>query len=137
MLDANHKRVQGVMLPPSGSKPLGEADEVRLVDRVENLYHSALDNLVLHGGDAEGALPPIRLWDLDTPRRLCPVGPPMNAGFQVAKAILQTLSVGIPRHPVHTRRRVPLQPVIGLLKQRCVDVMQQGGEPLRFSRRNA
>lgn len=49
----------------------------------------------------------------------------MNAGFRVAQAILQTLSVGIPRHPVHTRRRVPLQPVRGLLKQQRVDVVQR------------
>jgi hypothetical protein len=56
----------------------------------------------------------------------------VDAGLKVAKSRVQALPVGIPCHPVHTGRRVPLQPVIGPVKQRGVDVMQQGGELFRF-----
>src|SRR3954454_10542608 len=66
VLNANHKRVQRVVLAPSGPKPVGEADEVRLVDCVENLDDRALDDLVLQRGDAERALPPVRLRDVGT-----------------------------------------------------------------------
>ena len=66
MLNADHQRVQGVVLAPSGSKPVGEADEVRLVDRIEHLDHRALDDLVLEPRDAERALSPVRFWDVGT-----------------------------------------------------------------------
>src|SRR5271157_6347099 len=56
-LDADRKRVQRVVLSPSGPEPVGEAEEVRLVDRIENLYHRALDNFVLQRRDAERPLP--------------------------------------------------------------------------------
>jgi hypothetical protein len=56
----------------------------------------------------------------------------MDAAFEVAQPRLQALPVGIPRHPVHTGRRLALQPAIGLVQQLCVDVVQQGGEPFPF-----
>ena len=131
-LDAHREGVQRIVLSPPGPEPIGEAEEVRLVDRIENLHHRALDDLVLQCGDAERALPSVRFRDVGTARRLCPVGAPVDAAFKVAQPCVQALPVGAPRHPVHTRRGIPLQPVIGLLKQRRVDVVQQGGELFRF-----
>ena len=49
------------MLPTPRSESVGKAQEVGLVDRVEDLGHGALENLILHGGDAQGPLTPIRL----------------------------------------------------------------------------
>ena len=65
-LDAHRERVQRIVLSPSGPEPVGEAEEVRLVDRIENLYHRALDNLVLQRRNAERALPAVRFRDVGT-----------------------------------------------------------------------
>ncbi len=45
--DADRERIQRVMLSPPGPEPVGEADKVLLVDRVENFNHGTLDDLVL------------------------------------------------------------------------------------------
>src|ERR1700677_4618622 len=83
-LDANRKCVQRIVLSPSRPEPVGEAEEVRLVDRIENLYHRALDNLVFQRRDTERALPSVRFRDVGTQRRLCPVGASVDAAFEVA-----------------------------------------------------
>ena len=123
-LDADRERVQRIMLSPSGPKPVGEAEEVRLVDRIENLDHGALDNLILQRRDPQRPLPAIRFRDVGTKARLCPIGAKMDTAFKVAQMRFQSLSVGVPCHPVHTGRRVPFQPVVRLAQQRCVDVVQ-------------
>jgi hypothetical protein len=66
-----------------GPEPIGEAEEVRLIDRIENLYHRTLDNLVFQRRDAERPLPAVRFRDVDTPRWLCPVGAPVDAAFEI------------------------------------------------------
>src|ERR1039458_4839317 len=50
-LDARRERVQRVVLSPGacpcegrGPEPIGEAEEVRFVDGIENLHHRALDD---------------------------------------------------------------------------------------------
>ena len=65
-LDANRERVQRVVLSPSRPEPVGEADEVRLVDRIENLHHRALDDLVLQRRDPQRPLPAVRFRDVGT-----------------------------------------------------------------------
>ena len=55
-------------------------------------------------GDAERALPPVRLRDVHPPRRARPVGAPVDPVVQVPEVRPQILPVGVPRHPVHTRR---------------------------------
>ena len=45
--DADRERIQRVMLSPPGPEPVGEADKVLLVDRIENFNHGTLDDLVL------------------------------------------------------------------------------------------
>ena len=62
------------MLTPSGPEPVGEADKVLLVDRIENLNHGALDNLVFERRDPQRPLPAIRFRNVGTKARLCPVG---------------------------------------------------------------
>ena len=53
----DRKRVQCIVLSPSRSEPVGEANKVLLVDRIENLHHSALDNLVFQRCDPQRPLP--------------------------------------------------------------------------------
>ena len=51
--DPDRERVQRIMLGAPRSEPVGEADEVRLVDAVEHLNDGALEDLVLQRGDTE------------------------------------------------------------------------------------
>ena len=68
-LNADRERVQRVVLSPSGSKPVGEAEEVRLVDRIQNLDQCALDDLVFQRRDAERPLPAVGFGDVGAARR--------------------------------------------------------------------
>jgi hypothetical protein len=64
--DADCERIQRVVLSPARPEPVGEADKVLLVDRIENLDHSALDDLVLQCRDPQRPLPAVRLWNVGT-----------------------------------------------------------------------
>ena len=77
-------------------EPVGEAEEVRLVDGVQHLHHRPLDDLVLQRGDAERPLPAVGLGDVLPPRRLRPVGTPLYASVQVSEVALETRLVLVP-----------------------------------------
>src|ERR1039457_4557281 len=58
----------------------------------------------------------------------------MNSSMEVRNSGLQSVSIFLPRHLVHSRCRLPFQVQVAAAKQIDVDVMQQGGEPhLRVS----
>src|ERR1700720_3875824 len=52
---------------PRGPKSVRETEEVFLVDRVQQRDHRPLDVLVLKARNREGALPAIRLGNIDPP----------------------------------------------------------------------
>jgi len=112
-----------------GPKSVGEAEEVVLVDGVQDLDDGALQELVLQRGDAEGPQPPVRLRDLDPARRLGSVAPAMKPSVQVLKPALQVLPVGLPGHAVHPRCGLRTQRPVGLTKVLDRDVVQERGEP--------
>ena len=66
------------MLTTPGPKPIGETEEVLLVDRVQHLDHRPLKDLVLHRGDTERPQPPVRLRYEHPARRHRSVRTPMN-----------------------------------------------------------
>jgi predicted P-loop ATPase/GTPase len=51
--DPDRERVQRIVRAASGSEPVREPDEVRLVDRVEHLHDGTLEDLVLQRRDAK------------------------------------------------------------------------------------
>jgi len=53
--------IQRIVRSASGSEPVGEPEEVLLVDDVEDHDERALDNLVFQRGDRQRPLPAIRL----------------------------------------------------------------------------
>ena len=63
-IDPVGERVQRVVLRAPGTEPVGEAEEVRLVDSVQHLHERALDDLVLQRRDAERPLPAVGLRDV-------------------------------------------------------------------------
>jgi hypothetical protein len=110
-------------------EPVGEADEVRLVDAVEHLHDGTLKDLVLKRRDPERALAPIRLRDIRPSCRLGPVAAAMDPTEQILEVALQIPPVGLPRHPVRPGRSPRVQCPIGRSQTVSVDVMQQRGEP--------
>ena len=67
LADPDRERVQRIMRAAPGPEPVGEAEEVFLVDRVQHRGHRPLDDLVLQRGDRQRALPAVRLRDVDPP----------------------------------------------------------------------
>ena len=75
---AVRERIQRVMLAAPRPESVREAEEVRLVDRVQYLHHRPLDDLVLQRRDAQWPLPPIGFGDVLSPGRLRPVRTPVH-----------------------------------------------------------
>ena len=117
------------MLAASGAEPIRESEEILLVDRIQHLDQRALDDLVLQRGDAERALPPVRLRDEPTPRRLRPVGSSVDSAVQVLEADLEVMAVILPRYAIDARGRLALEREVGFPELIAIDVVQERGEP--------
>jgi hypothetical protein len=50
------QRVQRIVLATAGPESIGEAQEVFLVDRLQDIHDRLLDDLVLQAEDAQGSL---------------------------------------------------------------------------------
>jgi hypothetical protein len=111
------------------SKPVGEADEVRLVDAVEHLDDGPLEDLVLQRGDTERPQPPIPLRDIRPSGRPRPIAPAMDPRVQIVEVCLQIPPVVLPRHAVHPRRGLRTQRPIGRPQAIDIDMVQKRGEP--------
>jgi len=59
------QRIQRLMLAASRTKSIREAEEVLLIDMVEDGDHCVLDDLVLQCGDPERTLPSVAFLDVD------------------------------------------------------------------------
>jgi hypothetical protein len=63
----------------SGSKAIREAEEVGLIDGIQDLSDCSLDNLVLKSRNAERPLTAIRFGDVYAANGPCPIPPRVNA----------------------------------------------------------
>src|SRR5216683_2133199 len=127
--DPGRQRIQRIMRAAPWPEPIGEAQEVRLIDGIQHLDDGTLDDLVFQRGDAERPQPPVRLRDVRPPGRPCPVTACMQPPVQVLKVAIQVLAVGCPRHPVHARRGLGTDRPVGPPQPAQADVVQQRGEP--------
>ena len=100
--DPDAQRVQRVMRAPPGSKPVAEAEEVFLVDRVQHRRRRPLDDLVLQRGDRQRSLSSVRLGYVDPPARRRPIRSPMDPRMQVLELAPE---VAIRSPPTSVRRR--------------------------------
>src|SRR5262249_45198039 len=91
-----------------------EADEFRLVDRLQQPPHRLLDDLVLQRRDTDRPRRAVPFRDLDAAYRLRVVASTVNAAYQVAQALVETLAVRFPRDPVHPCRRLPSKALVCL-----------------------
>src|SRR6516162_11544368 len=127
--DPDGERVQRFVRATPGPEPVGETEEVLLVHGVQYLHHRTLEDLVLQGGDAERALPPVRLRYVHPARRARPVGTAVDTAEQVFEVFSQILPVGVPRHLIDTRCSLRVDRHIGRPQAIQADVMQQRSEP--------
>jgi hypothetical protein len=91
------------------SKPVRKAEKVLLIDRIEYLHRSTLDNFILQRRDPERPLSSIFFLDELTPRGQRPIGAAVNASMQIHKLGFQVLPVLVPRRAIHSRRRISLK----------------------------
>ncbi len=103
------ERVQRIVLAASGSEPIAEAQELRLIDRRQDHDHRRLDDLILQGCDAERPLPAIRLRNVCPTRWQRPIRACVKPPMQVGEFALAAFLVGIPCHRVDPRCRAPLE----------------------------
>jgi hypothetical protein len=52
----------------------------------------------------------------------------MDPSMEVDQPFLQSVSIFLPRHSVHSFRRMPVQAVLAAAEQIDIDMVQQGGE---------
>jgi hypothetical protein len=117
------------MLTAPGPEPIGERHKVLFVNLVEDRHHGLLDDLILQGCDAQGALPSIGVRDVGSLGRLRSIRPPMDSAMQVCQLLIQARLVLLPRYPIHSRCSIPLQGVAAVPQQTDSDMVEQRGEP--------
>ena len=129
--DAHRERIQRLMWIATRPESVGETEEVLLVDCVEHLDDGALDDFILQRGNTERPLPPVRLADVRSANRLCPVRPPLKPLREPLEVLFQSFAVVAPGLAINARSGVSLDAEIGRTQPfDVVDVMQERGEPL-------
>src|SRR4030081_251784 len=101
------ERIQRVMRATPWPESIREPEEVFLVDRVQQCDYRPLDNLVLEGCDRERTLPAIRLGNVDSPGRQCPIPPPLDPIMQVLDIAFEVCLIGFPPQPIHSALSAP------------------------------
>jgi hypothetical protein len=112
-----------------GPKPIREALEVHLLDRVEHLDHRPRNDLVLQRRDPQRPQPPIGLRDLRPPARGRPIPPRRHPLMQISQTSLQIPPVIPPRHPIHPGRRLRADRPVRRPQSGDADVVHQRGKP--------
>ena len=131
--DAHRQGVQRHVRRTLGAEPVRGAQEVGLVDGIEDPHGGPLDDLILQHRHADGSLSAVCLRDVNPLDRLGPVTSPGQSFGQVLEMTLQFLPVRLPRLPVNSRRSVPLAGQVRFPQAvNAVDVVPERGE-LQFS----
>src|SRR6266568_376343 len=117
-------------ISPSWPEAIRDAEEVFLVDRVQQRDHRPLDDLVLQRGDRERALSSVRLGYVHSPVRQRPIRSPLDPVVQVLELVLEVCLVVLPRQPIHAGCSVLLEFEERPFEQVDADMMEERGEPL-------
>ena len=103
--DADVESVQRIVLATPRPEPIGEADEVLLVDRLQHRHDRLLDDLVLQAPDAQRPLRAVRLRDVCPSGRAGAIAALVYPIVQVFQLLFEVFSVG----PATSRRRCRAQ----------------------------
>ena len=127
-VDPDAERIQRIMRAAPRPEPVRDAEEVFLVDRVQQRAHCPLDDLVLQSSDRERTLSAVRLGYVDPSARQRPIRSPMDPVVQIFEIALEVRLVVLPRQPIHTRCCVRLEFVERLFEQLDADVVEERDE---------
>jgi len=122
--DGDVKRVQRMMSAAPWSKPVGEAQEIFLVDGIENGYHCTLCNLVLQSGNPQETELAVCLRYITPLGWLSMVSSPVDALAKIGQALLQTIFVLAPCHSVYPGGRTAFKRIEALPKEVDCDMVQ-------------
>src|SRR5579864_1778239 len=128
--DPNRQRIQRLMRTTFRSEAIREAQKVLLIDRIQHLHDSALDDFVFQHGYSQWALPAVFRYERST-HRSCSVRAPLEPQRQILKVCLQIRSIVLPALAIHACRSVSLDRKIR--RAQSIDVVymvQKRGEPL-------
>src|ERR1700694_2253855 len=100
------QRVQCFWLAAPRPESVAETQKVLFPNMAENLPYRVLDDFVLQCRDPQRPFPPIGFLNPGSSRRSCSIGSAMDSSVQVAQACLQVFSILLPRHPIHSWRRL-------------------------------
>src|SRR5438046_5984299 len=129
-VDSDTERIQRIVRATPRPEPIRDAEEVLLVDRVQQRDHSPLDNLVLRGRDREWPWPAIRLGYVHPPAWPHPIRSAWDPVVQIFEIALEICLVVLPHQPVHSRCRVHIEFVEHVLKKIDADVVEERDELL-------
>src|SRR5713101_2655952 len=99
------------MLAASRPKPIGEPPKVLFITLVEDADHRLLNYFVLQHRDPQRPLLAVGLSNPVSLGGLRPVRSAVNPAVQIDESLLQPGLILLPRHPVYSRRGLPLQGV--------------------------
>ena len=129
--EPGRERIQGIVRAALRPESVGEAEEVRGVDRVQDRDDGALDELIFQRGNAERPLPPVRLRDERPTNRLRPVRSPLEPSGHVLEVGLQGLPVVPPGLAIDAGGRSGIASLVRRSQSpNVVDMVQERGEPL-------
>jgi hypothetical protein len=129
-VNSDTERIQRIVRAAPRPEPVRDSEEVFLIDRVQQLGHRPLDDLVLQGGDSERTLPAIRFGNVDPSRRQCPIRSPLDAVVQVPEVALEICFVVAPYQSIHSGCGVLLEFMERLLQPVDTDMVEERGEPV-------
>jgi hypothetical protein len=115
-------------------KAIGAVQKVLLIDRFQQHRHRSLDNLILEGGCAEGALTPVLLLDPDALDGRGLVASAAQTLMQVPQVLVQVFGIRRRRHPVNPWGTRLTRVAVCLPQKVFVDQVGQGRE---YPRRSA
>src|ERR1700682_1372586 len=98
--------VQRIMLAASRSESIREAEEILLVDGLQNVHDGLLDDLVLQAQNAEWPLGTVRLRDVCPSGWARPIAAPMHSIVQVFQFLFERFSIGLPCHAIDSGRSI-------------------------------
>src|SRR5260370_12423929 len=90
------QRVERIVLAPSRAEAIAEPFEVHLVDRIQNLSHCSLHDLVFNRCNAQRSSASIFFRDVNPSGRLWPLSPPVNTAVHLSHLFLKPLASPIP-----------------------------------------
>ena len=126
--DPYPQRVQCILRSAPRAESVAEAQKVLFPYLVENLPHRVLDDFVFQRRDPQRSLPSVGFRYPDSSRRLRSIRPAMDAALKVRQPSLQTFSIFLPRHAIHSGRCLSFQTVVALPQQLDRHMVQQGRE---------